>query len=184
MSLDFRSLVARQQDCPAAVRTELGGSLQRRAHRDQLLTQPVDRAGAIGQPLHIHAQLRSAGGGIRVGNRLRDHRLGQFAGLGEVLDREKRGRSIGQGMADFIGASETWGVRKPGPEFFAGIIDDAQVPAHAILHVGDRLDDDVLSAALSVQIPPRTAASVSGAYARPSDAPGRRRPGESSHVAR
>jgi FMN phosphatase YigB (HAD superfamily) len=48
--------------------------------------------------------------------------------------------------ADFVGSSAAWGVRKPDPEFFVRIIDYAQVPAHAILYVGDRLDRDVVPA--------------------------------------
>lgn len=48
--------------------------------------------------------------------------------------------------ADFVGSSSAWGVRKPDPEFFIRIIDAAHVPAHTILYVGDRLDNDVLPA--------------------------------------
>ncbi|ORV12570.1 haloacid dehalogenase [Mycolicibacterium canariasense] len=48
--------------------------------------------------------------------------------------------------ADFIGSSAGWGVRKPDPEFFTKIIDAAHAPAHTILYVGDRLDNDVLPA--------------------------------------
>lgn len=48
--------------------------------------------------------------------------------------------------AEFIGTSAAWRVHKPDPEFFARIIDAAHVPAHTILYVGDRLDNDVLPA--------------------------------------
>lgn len=48
--------------------------------------------------------------------------------------------------ADFIASSAAWGVAKPAPEFFARVIAEANVPAAAILHVGDRLDNDVLPA--------------------------------------
>lgn len=48
--------------------------------------------------------------------------------------------------ADFIGSSAAWGVCKPDPEFFAKIVGAAHVPAHKILYVGDRLDNDVLPA--------------------------------------
>jgi FMN phosphatase YigB (HAD superfamily) len=48
--------------------------------------------------------------------------------------------------ADFIGSSAAWGISKPHPEFFARIVDIARVPAHAILYVGDRLDNDILPA--------------------------------------
>ena len=48
--------------------------------------------------------------------------------------------------AEFIGSSAEWAVRKPDPEFFTNIIDAAHVPAHTILYVGDRLDNDVMPA--------------------------------------
>ena len=38
------------------------------------------------------------------------------------------------------------GVRKPAVEFFARIVDTADLPAEAILYVGDRLDNDVVPA--------------------------------------
>lgn len=53
----------------------------------------------------------------------------------------------GAGLAaDFIGSSAAWGVAKPNHDFFERIITEAQVPASAILYVGDRLDNDVLPA--------------------------------------
>lgn len=48
--------------------------------------------------------------------------------------------------ADFIASSETWGVEKPSPTFFARLIEAAGMPAHDIACVGDRLDNDVLPA--------------------------------------
>jgi phosphoglycolate phosphatase-like HAD superfamily hydrolase len=48
--------------------------------------------------------------------------------------------------ADFIASSAAWGVAKPDPEFFARMIAEAKMPAAAILHVGDRLDNDILPA--------------------------------------
>jgi FMN phosphatase YigB (HAD superfamily) len=47
---------------------------------------------------------------------------------------------------DFIGSSAIWGVAKPDRAFFARVVREAQVPAEAILYVGDRLDNDVLPA--------------------------------------
>lgn len=48
--------------------------------------------------------------------------------------------------ADFVGSSAAWGVNKPNHAFFDRIITEAQAPPHAILYVGDRLDNDVLPA--------------------------------------
>ncbi len=48
--------------------------------------------------------------------------------------------------ADFVAASEAWGVEKPQPEFFARIAAAAALPADQIAYVGDRLDNDVLPA--------------------------------------
>ncbi|MGE0415958.1 MAG: HAD family hydrolase [Acetobacteraceae bacterium] len=47
---------------------------------------------------------------------------------------------------DFIASSAGWGVSKPDPRFFAKVIEAADVPAHEIAYVGDRLDNDVLPA--------------------------------------
>ncbi|MBU8828751.1 HAD family hydrolase [Mycolicibacterium goodii] len=48
--------------------------------------------------------------------------------------------------ADFVASSDSWGVAKPDPAFFIRLISHARVPAESILHVGDRLDNDVLPA--------------------------------------
>ena len=48
--------------------------------------------------------------------------------------------------ADVIASSETWGVEKPSPAFFAKVATTAALPAAAIAYVGDRLDNDVLPA--------------------------------------
>jgi FMN phosphatase YigB (HAD superfamily) len=50
---------------------------------------------------------------------------------------------------DFIASSAAWGVEKPSPEFFARVVRDAGVPAPCIAYVGDRIDNDVLPAALA-----------------------------------
>jgi HAD superfamily hydrolase (TIGR01509 family) len=46
----------------------------------------------------------------------------------------------------FTASSARWGVEKPRPEFFERVIAEADVPAHQIAYVGDRLDNDVLPA--------------------------------------
>jgi HAD superfamily hydrolase (TIGR01662 family) len=48
---------------------------------------------------------------------------------------------------DFVAASETWGVHKPDPAFFARIASELDLPPGEIAYVGDRLDNDVEPAA-------------------------------------
>ncbi|WP_395309213.1 HAD family hydrolase [Mycobacterium sp. AMU20-3851] len=48
--------------------------------------------------------------------------------------------------ADFIASSADWNVVKPSPEFFERVISAADVAAHQILYVGDRVDNDILPA--------------------------------------
>ena len=47
---------------------------------------------------------------------------------------------------DLLATSARWGVAKPSPQFFARVATDLGVPAHDVLYVGDRLDNDVLPA--------------------------------------
>lgn len=47
---------------------------------------------------------------------------------------------------DFMGSSSEWGVAKPDHGFFRRIAEGLELPCHAILYVGDRLDNDVLPA--------------------------------------
>jgi len=48
--------------------------------------------------------------------------------------------------ADVVGSSERWGVEKPAPDYFRRLVAEIGVPAAEVLHVGDRLDNDVLPA--------------------------------------
>jgi HAD superfamily hydrolase (TIGR01662 family) len=48
---------------------------------------------------------------------------------------------------DLLAASETWGVSKPDPRFFARIATELGLPAAEIAYVGDRIDNDVRPAA-------------------------------------
>jgi FMN phosphatase YigB (HAD superfamily) len=48
--------------------------------------------------------------------------------------------------ANFIGSSAAWGVAKPDRAFFTRMVDEAGMPADAILYVGDRIDNDILPA--------------------------------------
>jgi FMN phosphatase YigB (HAD superfamily) len=48
--------------------------------------------------------------------------------------------------ADFIASSADWGVAKPAPRFFEKVISAAQLSAHEIMYIGDRLDNDVFPA--------------------------------------
>lgn len=47
---------------------------------------------------------------------------------------------------DRCGTSESWGVAKPDPAFFARIAAELQSPPECIAYVGDRVDNDVLPA--------------------------------------
>lgn len=47
---------------------------------------------------------------------------------------------------DVIAASETWGVEKPSPEFFAKVVDAAGCRPHEVAYVGDRVDNDIAPA--------------------------------------
>ena len=45
--------------------------------------------------------------------------------------------------ADWIATSDSWGVEKPSPGFFARAVEESGVPAGQVLYIGDRLDNDV-----------------------------------------
>jgi HAD superfamily hydrolase (TIGR01549 family) len=49
--------------------------------------------------------------------------------------------------ADFVAASETWGVHKPAAAFFTRVADECGCPSERIAYVGDRVDNDVVPAA-------------------------------------
>jgi HAD superfamily hydrolase (TIGR01549 family) len=54
---------------------------------------------------------------------------------------------VAAGMpADVVGSSERWGVEKPSPDYFRRLVSESGVAAAEVLHVGDRLDNDVLPA--------------------------------------
>ena len=44
---------------------------------------------------------------------------------------------------DAVGSSESWGVQKPDPAFFARVTELAGAEAGKIAYVGDRVDNDV-----------------------------------------
>lgn len=48
--------------------------------------------------------------------------------------------------ADFVASSARWGVRKPSSDFFELIRTELSMEAHAVLYVGDRLDNDIIPA--------------------------------------
>jgi HAD superfamily hydrolase (TIGR01662 family) len=48
---------------------------------------------------------------------------------------------------DIAASSETWGVHKPDPAFFARIADELGLPPEQVAYVGDRVDNDVEPAA-------------------------------------
>jgi FMN phosphatase YigB (HAD superfamily) len=47
---------------------------------------------------------------------------------------------------ELMGVSESWGVSKPDPRFFARIVAELGLPAEQIAYVGDRVDNDVIPA--------------------------------------
>lgn len=47
---------------------------------------------------------------------------------------------------DVNGMSDTWGVHKPAPEFFARVATELDLPPGEIAYVGDRVDNDVMPA--------------------------------------
>lgn len=47
---------------------------------------------------------------------------------------------------DFVGSSAEWGVSKPDPAFFRRIATELDLGYNEILHVGDRIDNDILPA--------------------------------------
>jgi HAD superfamily hydrolase (TIGR01509 family) len=48
---------------------------------------------------------------------------------------------------DFVASSDSWGVQKPDPAFFARIASELGLPPAEIAYVGDRVDNDVEPAA-------------------------------------
>src|SRR6478672_1709279 len=48
---------------------------------------------------------------------------------------------------DLVASSESWGVAKPAPEFFARLLDASRVSPAELAYVGDRIDNDVVPAA-------------------------------------
>ncbi|WP_211220639.1 GNAT family N-acetyltransferase [Gordonia shandongensis] len=51
--------------------------------------------------------------------------------------------------ADFVASSSDWGISKPSPGFFSRIAESSDAEPHEILYVGDRLDNDIVPAAVS-----------------------------------
>lgn len=60
-----------------------------------------------------------------------------FAVFGSLIERGEDHRRIW---------SERWGIEKPSADFFARIVDAMSVEAHAVLYVGDRVDNDIIPA--------------------------------------
>ena len=76
------------------------------------------------------------------------HDAGYRVGL--VGNQPARAEAVLRGLGlplDFVASSETWGVEKPDPRFFAKIAETLALPPAAIAYVGDRVDNDVRPAA-------------------------------------
>ena len=48
--------------------------------------------------------------------------------------------------ADFVASSAEWNVSKPSTEFFSRLTRAAQLEAHQVMYIGDRIDNDILPA--------------------------------------
>jgi len=72
------------------------------------------------------------------------YRLGAAGNQSAALEAWARAESL---PVDVIGSSAGWGVRKPSPEFFERLVDEAGCTAAEVAYVGDRVDNDVLPAA-------------------------------------
>jgi HAD superfamily hydrolase (TIGR01549 family) len=63
--------------------------------------------------------------------------------LGAVGNTTARIEPLLRELVDLVGSSETWGVSKPTPEFFARLVTEAACDPGEIAYVGDRVDNDV-----------------------------------------
>lgn len=76
------------------------------------------------------------------------HEAGYRVGVVGNQPARAEGALAGLGLPlDLVGSSETWGVLKPDPRFFAKIAETLGLPPAEIAYVGDRLDNDVRPAA-------------------------------------
>jgi HAD superfamily hydrolase (TIGR01662 family) len=70
--------------------------------------------------------------------------------IGVVGNQPARAEAALAGLGlpiDLVASSESWGVQKPDPRFFARIAAELDLPAAEVAYVGDRLDNDVRPAA-------------------------------------
>jgi HAD superfamily hydrolase (TIGR01549 family) len=76
------------------------------------------------------------------------HRAGYRVGLAgnQPARTEAVLRDLGLPL-DLVASSETWGVEKPDPRFFAKVAETLDLPTAEIAYVGDRLDNDIRPAA-------------------------------------
>jgi FMN phosphatase YigB (HAD superfamily) len=68
--------------------------------------------------------------------------------VGVVGNASEEGEALFERLGvDVVGSSGRWGVAKPAPAFFAGIVEEAGASPGEIAYVGDRVDNDVVPAA-------------------------------------
>jgi HAD superfamily hydrolase (TIGR01509 family) len=119
----------------------LGALIERGAHHRELFAllgrEPVPAPPLAAADLYEDAL--PCLGALRAGG----YRIGVAAN--QPRTTEAFVRATGAEL-DFVASSESWGVHKPAPEFFANVVEAAGVPAEQIAYVGDRLDNDVLPA--------------------------------------
>jgi len=78
-------------------------------------------------------RLRSAGLAVGV--------VGNQPAETEAWLREQLGEDV------LVASSASWGVEKPSPAFFRRMLELASLPAEQVVHVGDRVDNDIVPAA-------------------------------------
>jgi FMN phosphatase YigB (HAD superfamily) len=70
------------------------------------------------------------------------HRIG-ISGNNSA-ETEEFARTLG--LADVVGSAQRWGVAKPDPAFFRRLIAEAGCAPGEIVHIGDRVDNDIVPA--------------------------------------
>lgn len=149
----FHAAVTRQDrlDEQAGWRTSETRELDRwRAIVAEVLDEVADRAGCFAALFETFGQIQSWSCDPEAGELLASlHRRGCRQALASNFDRRLRGviepMPIARYLETLVISSEI-GWRKPALEFFAQVAASLQLPAEAILHVGDDRDNDYSAA--------------------------------------
>ena len=80
--------------------------------------------------------------------------LGYFVGIaGNQPARQEEHLRAMNLPTDLIATSGGWGIKKPDPGFFEKLVDQVSFKADEIVYVGDRVDNDVVPAAIAGLLP-------------------------------